>query len=163
MSASTYWSDCSPLMIDALTGLSVVAPATSKPPDACTRWSSRRLAAKTGSGVTSVQPMPSEGRLRPHKTKYWCGRGPAPEFETEQAAVQGPSLEPPTNVLVVCVEEKSRIQALDRTQPELPMRAGSPRRLTATYKCHGATCLPAAPAVCFLKSISAPPLGRSGW
>jgi transposase len=49
--------------------------------------------------------------------------------------------------LVLCVDEKSQIQALEATQPELPMRAGSPRRLTATYKRHGTTCLLAALAV----------------
>jgi len=136
-----------PLAIDAQTRLSVVALATSKPPDGCTRWSTRRLAAKTGIGATSVHRILSEGRLRPHKTKYWCGRSPDPEFEAKQAAILGLYLDPPINALVVCVDEKSQIQALDRTQPELPMQAGSPRRLTATYKRHGTTCLLAALAV----------------
>jgi len=75
------------------------------------------------------------------------GRSPDPEFEAKQAAILGLYLDPPINALVVCVDEKSQIQALDRTQPELPMQAGSPRRLTATYKPHGTTCLLAALAV----------------
>lgn len=136
-----------PLAIDAETRLSVVALATSEPPDGCTRWSTRRLAEKSGIGPTSVHRILHEGRLRPHKTEYWCGRSPDPEFEAKQAAILGLYLDPPTNALVVCVDEKSQIQALDRTQPELPMRAGSPRRLTATYKRHGTTCLLAALAV----------------
>jgi endonuclease/exonuclease/phosphatase (EEP) superfamily protein YafD len=53
----------------------------------------------------------------------------------------------PENALVLSVDEKSQIQALDRTQPELPMRTGEPRRLTATYKRHGTTCLLAALSV----------------
>jgi putative transposase len=136
-----------PLVIDAQTRLSVVALASSKPPDGSTRWSTRRLAEKTGIGPTSVHRILHEGRLRPHKTEYWCGRSPDPEFEAKQAAILGLYLDPPINALVVCVDEKSQIQALDRTQPELPMQAGSPRRLTATYKRHGTTCLLAALAV----------------
>jgi len=136
-----------PLVIDAQTRLSVVALASSAPPDGCTHWSTRRLAEKTGIGATSVHRILSEGRLKPHRTKYWCGRSPDSEFEAKQAAILGLYLDPPTNALVLCVDEKSQIQALDRTQPELPMQAGSPRRLTATYKRHGTTCLLAALAV----------------
>ena len=127
--------------------LAVVALASSKPPDGSRRWSTRKLAEQSGIGATSVHRILSEGRLKPHKTEYWCGRSPDPEFEAKQAAILGLYLDPPTNALVMCVDEKSQIQALDRTQPELPMQAGSPRRLTATYKRHGTTCLLAALAV----------------
>ncbi|HJW75936.1 MAG TPA: IS630 family transposase [Thermoleophilia bacterium] len=127
--------------------LAVVALASSKPPDGSRRWSTRKLAAQAGIGATSVHRILSEGRLKPHKTEYWCGRSPDPEFEAKQAAILGLYLDPPTNALVMCVDEKSQIQALDRTQPELPLQAGSPRRLTATYKRHGTTCLLAALAV----------------
>jgi len=136
-----------PLAIDPQVRLSVVALASSKPPDGSTRWSTRKLAEQTGIGATSVHRILCEGRLKPHQTKYWCGRSPDPEFEAKQAAILGLYLDPPINALVVCVDEKSQIQALDRTQPELPMQAGSPRRLTATYKRHDAICLLAALAV----------------
>jgi len=56
-------------------------------------------------------------------------------------------MNPPENALVLCVDEKSQIQALDRTQPLLPMRPSNPKRLTATYKRNGTTCLLAALAV----------------
>jgi hypothetical protein len=61
------------------------------------------------------------------------GRSPDPEFEAKQAAILGLYLDPPINALVVCVDEKRQIQALDRTLPELHLQAGSPRRLTANY------------------------------
>jgi transposase len=136
-----------PLSIEAQVRLNVVALASSEPPDGYSRWSTRRLAEKAGIGPTSVHRILHEGSLKPHKTEYWCGRSPDPEFEAKQAAILGLYLDPPINALVVCVDEKSQIQALDRTQPELPVQAGSPRRLTATYKRHGTTCLLAALAV----------------
>jgi transposase len=136
-----------PLQIGPEERLAVIALATSEPPDGTSRWSIRRLAAASGLGATTVHRILAEGQLRPHRTAYWCGRSPDPEFEAKQAAILGLYLDPPTNALVVCVDEKTHIQALDRTQPELPMRAGQDRRLTATYKRHGTTCLLAALAV----------------
>ena len=136
-----------PLQIGPKERLAVIALATSAAPDRASRWSIRRLAAASGLGATTVHRILREGELRPHRTQYWCGRSPDPEFEEKQAAILGLYLDPPTNALVVCVDEKSQIQALDRTQPEMPMRAGSDRRLTATYKRHGTTCLLAALAV----------------
>jgi transposase len=127
--------------------LAVIALATSAPPDGTSSWSVRRLAAHAGIAPSSVHRILREGALRPHRTTYWCGRSPDPEFEAKQAAILGLYLEPPTGALVICVDEKSQIQALDRTQPELPMRSGQDRRLTATYKRHGTTCLLAALAV----------------
>ena len=109
--------------------------------------SATQLAADVGLPRTTVHRILAAGELRPHKVEYWCGRSPDPEFEAKQAAILGLYLDPPTNALVVCVDEKTHIQALDRTQPELPMRAGQDRRLTATYKRHGTTCLLAALAV----------------
>ena len=129
------------------TRLAVVALATSAPPDGSTRWSTRRLAKEAGIGASSVHSILHEAELQPHRTRYWCGRSPDPEFATKQAAVLGLYLDPPLGALVICVDEKSQIQALDRTQPELPMRPGSPRRLSATYKRHGTVCLLAALSV----------------
>ena len=54
---------------------------------------------------------------------------------------------PPENALVICVDEKTQIQALDRTQPELPLRTGNPKRQTTTYKRNGTVSLIAALAV----------------
>jgi len=94
-----------------------------------------------------VQTILAESELRPHKTHYWCGKSTDPEFETKMVDVVGLYLNPPANAIVLSVDEKTQIQALDRTQPELPMRAGQVRRLTNTYKRYGTVSLLAALAV----------------
>jgi len=127
--------------------VALVALACTTPPDGSSRWSVRKLAEATGHSKSAVQKILAEGAIKPHKTKYWCGKSPDPEFEEKQAAILGLYLNPPENALVLCVDEKSQIQALDRTQPLLPMRPASPKRLTATYKRNGTTCLLAALAV----------------
>lgn len=126
---------------------SVIALACTKPGEGRTRWSLRQLADKTGHSKSLVHQILSEAALKPHKTKYWCGKSPDPEFHSKQADIIGLYLSPPENALVLCVDEKSQVQALDRTQPMLPMLQGRPKRLTATYKRHGTTCLLAALAV----------------
>jgi transcriptional regulator with XRE-family HTH domain len=108
------------------------------------RWTQRQLARVVGISPASVNRVLNAGDLKPHKTDYWCGRSPDPEFAAKQAAIVGLYLDPPSGALVLSVDEKSQIQALDRTQPELPLRPGRPRRLTATYKRLGTTCLLAA-------------------
>lgn len=127
--------------------LAVMSLACTKPVDGSNAWSIRKLATSTGLGRMTVQRILSEGKIKPHKIEYWCGRSPDPEFEQKQAAILGLYLNPPDNALVLAVDEKSQIQALDRTQPELPLRAGNSKRLTSTYKRHGTTCLLAALAV----------------
>lgn len=127
--------------------LSVTALACTKPKDGSNAWSIRKLAAATGLGRSTVHRILSEGKIKPHKIEYWCGKSPDPEFEQKQAAILGLYLSPPDNALVLAVDEKSQIQALDRTQPELPLAPGKSKRLTSTYRRHGTTCLLAALAV----------------
>ncbi|MDP3428346.1 MAG: IS630 family transposase, partial [Humidesulfovibrio sp.] len=136
-----------PLSISPEERVSVVALACTTPPDGSTRWSVRKLAEATGHSKSAVQKILDEGAIKPHKTKYWCGKSPDPEFAEKQAAIIGLYMNPPENALVLSVDEKSQIQALDRTQPLRPMRPGTPKRLTATYKRNGTTCLLAALAV----------------
>lgn len=125
----------------------VIALACTTPPDGSRRWSIRKLAKASQVSTATVQRILSAGQLKPHKTTYWCGKSPDPEFAAKQAAILGLYLDPPDNALVLAVDEKSHIQALERTQLELPMQPGRPRRLTATYRRHGTTCLLAALAV----------------
>ena len=127
--------------------LEVMALACTTPIDGSTRWSIRQLADATGYSVSAVHGILNSGDLKPHKVSHWCGKSPDPEFASKQAAIIGLYMEPPVNAVVLCVDEKSQIQALDRTQPLLPMRPGYPKRLTATYKRNGTTCLLAALAV----------------
>ncbi len=107
----------------------------------------QELARVTGLGSTTVHRILEGASLKPHKVHHWCGKSPDPEFEPKQTAIIGLYLNPPENALIFSVDEKSQIQALDRTQPELPLRPGNPKRHTATYTRHGTTCLLAALAV----------------
>jgi len=125
----------------------VIALACSKTDDGSNAWSIRKLAKKTGRGLATIHRILNEGEIKPHKVKYWCGKSPDPEFEEKQARIIGLYMNPPENALVISVDEKSQIQALDRTQPELPLKAGYVRRQTCTYSRHGTTCLLAALAV----------------
>jgi putative transposase len=133
-----------PRTIAPTTRLAVIGRATETPPGGRSRWTQRQLAGAIGISAASVNRVLNAADLKPHKTDYWCGRSPDPEFAAKQAAIVGLDLEPPSGALVLSVDEKSQIQALDRTQPELPLRVGRPRRLTATDKRHGTTCLLAA-------------------
>lgn len=125
----------------------VVALACTTPPDGSSQWSVRKLAETTGFGKSTISEILSQGAIKPHKREYWCGKSPDPEFDKKQAEIIGLYMSPPENALVICVDEKSQIQALDRTQPLLPMRPDKPKRFTATYKRNGTTCLLAALSV----------------
>jgi transposase len=125
----------------------VVRLACEKPFTGANAWSRRELARVTGLGSTTVHRILDEMALKPHKIHHWCGKSPDPEFEPKQAVILGLYIDPPDNALVISVDEKSQIQALDRTQPELPLTPGNPKRQTATYTRHGTTCLLAALAV----------------
>ena len=125
----------------------VLELATSKPAEGYTSWSHKRMAAKLGMSASTVQRILSRQDLKPHKVEYWCGKSTDPEFEPKMLEVVGLYLDPPDNALVLCVDEKTQIQALDRTQPELPLRPDNPRRQTATYKRNGTVSLIAALAV----------------
>lgn len=125
----------------------VIRLACERPFNGANAWSRRELARVTGLGSTTVHRILQGASLKPHKVHHWCGKSPDPEFEPKQAAILGLYLSPPENALVLSVDEKSQIQALDRTQPELPLRPGNPKRHTATYTRHGTTCLLAALAV----------------
>ena len=125
----------------------VVRLACERPFTGANAWSRRELARVTGLGSTTVHRILEGASLKPHKVHHWCGKSPDPEFEPKQTAIIGLYLNPPENALIFSVDEKSQIQELDRTQPELPLRPGNPKRLTATYTRHGTTCLLAALAV----------------
>lgn len=133
-----------PMRISASVRARIVEMACSKPDDGCSTWSQRRIAQKCGVSQSAVRDILAETDLRPHKTTYWCGKSSDPEFESKMLDIVGLYLDPPENAVVLCVDEKTGIQALDRSQAELPMLAGNPRRLTATYKRHGTVSMIAA-------------------
>lgn len=125
----------------------VVQLACSHPDGGYTNWSQRRIAKEAGMSQATVQQILANHDLKPHKVDYWCGKSTDPEFEKKMLDVVGLYMDPPENALVLSVDEKTSIQALDRTQPELPLRSGNPKRLTATYKRNGTVSLIAALAV----------------
>ena len=125
----------------------VIHLACSKPTEGYSRWTQRRIAKKLGMSQGKVQTILANEKLKPHKTHYWCGKSTDPEFESKMIDIVGLYLNPPDKAIVLSVDEKTQIQALDRTQPELPMKSGQVRRLTNTYKRHGTVSLLAALSV----------------
>lgn len=125
----------------------VVHLACHKPGKGYSNWSQQRIGNEVGISASKVNKILREHDLKPHKVEYWCGKSTDPEFESKMLNIVGLYLNPPENAIVLCVDEKTQIQALDRTQPELPLRTGNPKRLTATYKRNGVVNLIASLAV----------------
>lgn len=125
----------------------VINLACSKPEDGYTNYSQRRIAKKVGIAVSAVNKILKENELRPHKVEHWCGKSTDPEFEEKMTKIVGLYLNPPVNAIVLSVDEKTQIQALDRSQEELPLKKGMARRQTATYVRNGTVSLIAALAV----------------
>lgn len=136
-----------PIKISPEVRIKVIELACSKPKKGYTNWSQRRLAKEVGISQSQVCKILKKTDLKPHKTEYWCGKSSDPEFEKKALDIIGLYLSPPQNALVLSVDEKTQIQALDRTQPELPLRSGNPKRLTTTYKRLGTVSLIAALSV----------------
>jgi transposase len=113
-----------------------------KPRDA-THWSTRAMAARSGLSQSTVARIWRAFGLQPHRTETFK-LSPDPLFVEKVRDIVGLYLDPPERALVLCVDEKSQIQALDRTQPLLPMRPGQPERRTHDYIRHGTTSLFAA-------------------
>ena len=113
-----------------------------RPPDA-THWSVRTLASHLGVTRTLVHGVWQRFDVQPHRVERFKLSND-PKFEEKVRDVVGLYLDPPDRALVLCVDEKSQIQALDRTAPILPLRPGLPERQTHDYKRHGTTTLFAA-------------------
>jgi transposase len=112
------------------------------PPDA-THWSTRSLAKASGLSRSTIHRIWRAFALRPHRTETFK-LSKDPLFIEKVRDIVGLYLHPPDRALVLCVDEKSQIQALDRTQPLLPMRPGQIERRTHDYVRHGTTSLFAA-------------------
>jgi len=120
----------------------VKATLETKQPDA-THWSTRSMAAKFGVSHMTVARIWDAHGLRPHRVRtFKLSRDP--QFVEKLTDVVGLYLNPPDKALVLCVDEKSQIQALDRTQPGLPMKRGRCGTMTHDYVRHGTTNLFAA-------------------
>ena len=109
------------------------------PADA-THWSIRSMARETGLSHTTIRRIWAAFSVQPHRSETFKLSGD-PLFVDKVRDIVGLYLSPPDRALVLCVDEKSQIQALDRAQPVLPMLPGMPERRTHDYKRHGTTSL----------------------
>lgn len=108
-----------------------------------THWSERLMAAHMGVSKMTVHRIWKKFNLKPHLVKSFKVSND-PKFVEKVRDIVGLYMNPPEKALVLCVDEKSQIQALDRTQPGLPMKPGRKGTLTHDYKRHGTTTLFAA-------------------
>jgi len=121
----------------------VIRLTTQTMPDAATQWSTRTLAAKMGISDTTVQKVWKANGIKPHLVRtFKVSRDP--KFVEKLEDIVGLYLSPPEHALVLCCDEKSQVQALDRTQPGLPLKKGRAATMTHDYKRHGTTTLFAA-------------------
>ena len=107
------------------------------------RWTVRTLAAEVGLPASTVHAMLVAAKLQPHRIRTFTF-SPDPDFEAKLLDIVGLYLNRPENALVLCVDEKTGIQALNRTQPGLPLRARKPGAWTNEYVRHGTQTLLAA-------------------
>lgn len=112
-------------------------------PKGRTHWSCRAIAAETGLSKSTVQRVWRAFGIQPHRQKHFK-LSTDPHFVEKVRDIVGLYLNPPDNAMVLCVDEKSQIQALDRTQPMLPMGLGYVEGVTHDYVRHGTTTLFAA-------------------
>ncbi len=121
----------------------IVRVTTQTTPEGATHWSTRTLAAHLGISDTTVLKVWRAHGLKPHRIEtFKVSRDP--KFVEKLEDVVGLYLAPPEHALVLCCDEKSQVQALDRTQPGLPMKKGRAQTMTHDYKRHGTTTLFAA-------------------
>lgn len=121
----------------------VVVRTLEKTPRGATHWSTRSMAKATGLSRSSINRIWQAFGLQPHRCETFK-LSPDPQLIDKIRDVVGLYVDPPQHAIVLCVDEKSQIQALDRTQPLLPMRPGQIERRTHDYKRHGTTSLFAA-------------------
>jgi transposase len=121
----------------------VVIQTLESTPRGQTHWSTRELAKASGLSRMTISRIWHAFGLQPHRTETFK-LSPDPLLIEKVRDIVGLYLNPPDHALVLCVDEKSQIQALDRTQPMLPMRPGQLERRTHDYKRHGTTSLFAA-------------------
>jgi transposase len=121
----------------------VVELTLAEPPGEATQWTGRAMAKAAGISLRSVQRIWAAHGLQPHRVKRFK-LSKDPEFAAKLQDIVGLYVDPPSHAVVLSVDEKSQIQALDRTQPGLPMKKGKAGTMTFDYKRNGTTTLFAA-------------------
>ena len=121
----------------------IIVKTLESTPKGATHWSTRQMAKATGLGRDSIMRIWHAFGLKPHQTKsFQLSKDPL--LVEKVRDIVGLYMSPPANAIVLCTDEKSQIQALDRTQPLLPLRPGQAERRTPDYERHGTTTLFAA-------------------
>jgi transposase len=131
------------LPLPAATVQKAIALVTGPPPGEATHWTGRMLAKAVGVSLRSVQRILEAHQLAPHRIRTFKLSND-PKFAEKLKDVVGLYVDPPAHAVVLSVDEKSQIQALDRTQPGLPMKPGRAGTMTHDYKRNGTTTLFAA-------------------
>ena len=126
--------------IPAETVARVVALTCADPPHQATHWTGRAMAKVAGISLRSVQRIWEAHQLQPHRVRTFK-RSRDPRFADKLVDIVGLYLDPPAHAVVLSIDEKSQIQALDRTQPGLPLKPGRCGTMTHDYKRHGSHCL----------------------
>ena len=121
----------------------VVALTCSDPPGEVTHWTGRAMAGASGLSLTTIQRIWKAHKLAPHRLRSFK-RSNDPAFAEKVEDIVGLYMHPPAHAVVLSIDEKSQIQALDRTQPGLPLKPGKAGTMTHDYKRHGTTTLFAA-------------------
>lgn len=121
----------------------IIKKTTQNKPEGATHWSTRTMAQVMGTTHSFVNRVWQEAGLKPHLSKHFKVSND-PHFEEKLRDVVGLYLNPPEKAVVFCVDEKSSIQALDRSQPGLPIKKGRCGTMTHDYKRHGTSTLFAA-------------------
>ena len=121
----------------------VVALTCSEPPGEVTQWTGRAMAKATGLSLSTIQRIWKAHKLAPHRLRTFK-KSNDPAFAEKVEDIVGLYMHPPARALVLSIDEKSQIQALDRTQPGLPLKPGKAGTMTHDYKRHGTTTLFAA-------------------
>ncbi|KON80378.1 IS630 family transposase [Azoarcus sp. PA01] len=132
-----------PRTIDDARVDAVIAKTLETVPKNATHWSTRSMAREMGMSQTAVSRIWRAFGLQPHRQETFK-LSTDPLFVDKVRDIVGLYLDPPVKAMVLCVDEKSQIQALDRTQPILPLAPGLPERRTHDYMRHGTTTLFAA-------------------
>jgi transposase len=132
-----------PSVIDDKIVRRVLKLTTQKVPQEATHWSIRLMAQYAQVSCWQVRQIWEAADLKPHRIKTFKISND-PHFADKVVDIVGLYMDPPNNALVLCVDEKSQIQALDRTQPGLPLSPGRVASRTHDYKRHGTACLFAA-------------------
>src|ERR1700709_1447761 len=133
----------------------VVALTRADPPVEARHWTAAMMAKAVGISASSVQRIWRTHGLQPHRVKLFK-LSTDPQFVDKLRDIVGLYVDPPAHAVILSVDEKSQIQALDRTQPGLPMKKGRAGTMTHDYKRHGTTTLFAA-----LNTLDGTVIGRN--